>query len=145
MQRQVAMSEHANKQSEHPAAPAAATAPDAPVGKRTLVEAAYAPAGHGVQRSADPATSPVWVEFDTKGNWTAAQVLATLASQVAVPDDLKAAIQAGPRATASYCVALRDRLGASERGETKKQQISNALTSRITELFYATPQSPLQY
>jgi hypothetical protein len=87
----------------------------------------------------------VFVEFDTKGNWVAAQVLANLGGLAVVPEDLKAAIQAGPKATASYCVALRDRLGTTERDEAKKQQISNSLTSRVNELFYATPQSPLQY
>ena len=35
---------------------------------------------------------------------------ATLGSQAAVPEDLKAAIMAGPKATASYCAALGRRV-----------------------------------
>lgn len=92
-----------------------------------------------------PGAAPVWVEFDTKGNWNAAQVLANLTRQAAVPDDLRAAIQVDPKATASYFVALRDRVGTSEHDEAKQKQISTALSSRINELVHATPQSPLQY
>ncbi|MEO7735141.1 MAG: DUF4157 domain-containing protein, partial [Kofleriaceae bacterium] len=108
-------------------------------------EAAPGAAPDAAAAAGKPAAAPVWVEFDTKGNWTAAQVLAKLAGQVAVPDDLKAAIQIDPKATASYFVALRDRVDAGEHDEAKKTQISAELSRRINELVYATPQSPLQY
>lgn len=144
-------------------ASSAAAAPAASVGKRTLVDSQ--PAGAAVQRKTDAAgtttgaaapthsvdqlfgrpASPVWVEFDHDGNWNAEAVLATLGSQAAVPEELKAAITAGPKATASYCAALRGRVAASERDDAARTRISNALTSRITELCLATPQSPLQY
>ena len=82
---------------------------------------------------------PVFVEFTRTGEWDAEQVLATLSSQASVPEELKAAILAGPKATAKYCVALRGRV------EPPDETISNALTSRVTELVYATSRSPLQY
>jgi hypothetical protein len=118
------------------AAPAAAPA-SAPADAPGAAPAA--PAASGGDRA-------VFVPFDTNGNWNAADVLARLG---AVPADLADAITAGPRPTARLCVALRDRVNAAAAKDAGKKaacdEIARALTSRITELVYATPQSPLTY
>jgi Domain of unknown function (DUF4157) len=121
------------------------TGAPATIGQAAPQVAREAAPGAAAAPAADKPASPVWVEFDHDGNWKAAEVLATLGSQAAVPEDLKAAIMAGPKATASYCATLRARVAAGELDEAKKAQIGSALTSRITELALATPQSPLQY
>ena len=108
-------------------------------GKSTLVQqpdgAAAGPGGSGPAGSA----VPVFVGFSGTGEWNAAEVLANLSSQAPVPEEMKAAILAGPKATAKYCVALRGRV------QPPDEHVTNALTSRVTELTYATSHSPLQY
>jgi hypothetical protein len=105
----------------------------------------------GASAGASPAAAApaaVWVEFSKTGEWNGAQVLDTLSAQIAVPEAMKAAILAGPKAMASYCVALRDRVNAAPADpaqQAERQQIANSLTTRVTELFYATSRSPLQY
>ncbi len=90
-----------------------------------------------------------FVEFTKDGRWDGAAVLAALSKQnVTVPADLQAAIQAGPKATAKYCVALRGRVAAADTDPAKHgdlERIENALSSRVNELVYATSNSPLQY
>lgn len=96
----------------------------------------------------DKAAMPVFVEFSKDGKWDAQQVLATLQGHATVPQELQAAILEGPRATAIYCVALRDKISATlvdPAREEEVERITAALTTRRTELFYATSRSPLQY
>jgi hypothetical protein len=92
---------------------------------------------------------PVWVEFDSHGKWNPEVVLSNLRAQTSVPADLEASIQDGPKATAEFCVALRDRVkraAPSDPAQAKRYvRIQRSLTSRIRELWFATPQSPLQY
>ena len=115
---------------------AAAAAPGP--GKGTLVQqpgAGAAPAGAGPAGQA----VPTFVEFTPAGEWSPDEVLANLGGQAAIPEEMKAAIAAGPKATAKYCVALRGRV------QPPDEHVTNALTSRVTELTYATTRSPLQY
>lgn len=75
-------------------------------------------------------------------------VVANLGKLAPVPPALEAAILAGAQATARYCVELRKQVNAAAADPARQkecEQIANALTSRITELVYATSQSPLQY
>jgi hypothetical protein len=113
--------------------------------------------GHAIQRKepdgapaapapTDDGTKAVFVTFDTNGKWTAADVLAKLGP---IPAELTEAITAGPKETAKFCVALRDRVNAASAADPSTKaandDIARALTSRVTELVYATPQSPLTY
>lgn len=87
-----------------------------------------------------------FVTFDTNGNWTGSDVLTRLGPTSAA---LTESINAGPKATAKLCVAIRDRVNAASAADPSKKaandEIARALTSRVTELVYATPQSPLTY
>lgn len=80
----------------------------APQISRQVDGAAPAPAN-----ADDKAAMPVFVEFSKDGKWDAQQVLATLQGHATVPQELQAAILEGPRATAIYCVALRDKISAT--------------------------------
>lgn len=119
-----------------------ALAPGSPVQTKAAhpsVQMREAPAAGG-------ADADGFVGFDTHGDWNAADVLAKLGT---IPQDMSDAIVAGPKATARYCAALRDRVNAVATGDARKKtdcdEAARALTSRITELFFATPQSPLTY
>jgi len=100
--------------------------------------------GDGAAAAAAPAASkPGFVAFDSHGKWKPAEVFANLKP---VAEDLRRAIEAGPEEVARLCVALRARVKAApDLAADKKDEFARALTSRITELVYATPQSPLTY
>jgi hypothetical protein len=132
------MAQDYRQNDQAPAAGSASTAAASP-GKGTLVQQ---PDGAGpASAGAGPAGQavPTFVEFSPTGEWNAEEVLANLASQAAIPEELRAAILAGPKAAAKHCVALRGRV------QPPDEHITNALTSRVTELVYATSRSPLQY
>jgi hypothetical protein len=111
----------------------------------TAARITHASAPTIARQAADPAAAvantPVFVEFDRDGNWDGQVVLDRLRSRGPVPPDLEAAILAGPKPTAKYCAALRDRATAAGAGT----DVTGALTSRINELVHATSRSPLQY
>lgn len=95
------------------------------------------------------ATAPTsFVPFTAQGTWSGADVVAALRGLATVPPGLEAAIVAGVRATALYCIDLRSAVNVAA-GDPARQKaceaITRALTSRINELTYATSRSPLQY
>ena len=84
----------------------------------------------GEPGGAAPADKANFVEFTREGAWDGAAVLAELTRQGAnVPPDLQAAIKAGPKETAKYCVALRGRVSAADTDAARHgelEQIQNA-------------------
>jgi hypothetical protein len=102
----------------------------------------------GAGGDAKTAPTPEWVDFSKTGEWDGRLVLDTLATQVTVPIDMQAAILGGAKGTALFCIDLRKRVNVAAADPAKQAEcelIINALTSRITELTYATSRSPLKY
>jgi len=121
-------------------------------GQADQAGAQASPSQEGASTEGAPAAEkprgPVWVPFDIHGAWDSQEVLAQLSALCSVPAPLKAAILAGPKAAASYCVTLRDaadKVTGDDNKTKAAKDASNSLSYCVKELALGTRQSPLQY